>query len=441
MPPDSAEEPTRSAAAPPGDGGSARRGSQLGAASLYPETSIRALLGNRSFVALFVGQMMSQVGDQFVLIAALYLVNEMLDSQLAIAGIALALALPRLPLGLVAGVAVDRWSRQKVMILSDLLRALIVLCPLLIRRPSQIWILYVAALVLGSLTTFFEPARNAVIPNIVPREHLFVANGLIQSTFIVGTVLGAAAAGYAIDAYSPYYAFIFDSATFLFSAGAIAVMVIPARPAQRHQATVRELWRQLVEGIHFIGQNSLLQRIMGVTAVAALGLSALIILGIGFLEQELGVSASGFGLVVAAIGVGVALGGASVRWLVQRLSIPTLVGGCLGLVGAATMSFALWPYYGTVVAGAVLVGIGIVIARAGLATMTQRLTPDYIRGRVESAVNMIIGISNVGAQGVSGVVGELLSPQIVFLGGGAITAVAGVATLWALRSRGADRGT
>jgi len=119
--------------------------------------------------------------------------------------------------------------------------------------------------------------------------------------------------------------------------------------------------------------------------------------------------------------------------LVQRLSLATLVGGCLGLVGLAIMSFTLLPHYGTVVVGAVLVGIGIVIARAGLATMTQKLTPDHIRGRVESAVNMIIGVSNVGSQGASGVLGELLTAETVFLGAGAITAVAGVAALWTLR--------
>jgi MFS family permease len=438
MPPESVEEATEATTTPPGERARARIDPLFGVAALHPESSVRALLANKSFIALFVGQMMSQAGDQFVLIAGLYLVNQMLGSQLAIAGIALALALPRLPLSLLAGVVVDRWSRKKLMILSDLLRALVVLSPLLIRRPSQIWILYVAGVVLGSLTTFFEPARNAVIPNIVPQEHLFLANGMIQATFIVGTVVGAAAAGFAVDAYSPYYAFIFDSATFLFSAGAISMMAIPPRPPQRHKATVRELWRQLAVGVRFIRRSSLLLRIMGVTAVAALGLSAIIILGIGFLEQELGVSASGFGVVVAAIGMGVALGGGGVRWLVQRLSMPALVGGCLTLVGVAIMSFTLWPTYGTVVAGAVLVGIGVVIARAGLATMTMRLTPDHVRGRVESAVNMIIGVSTVGAQGLSGVAGELLSPQIVFLGAGAITAVAGIAALWVLRDRGVD---
>lgn len=404
-----------------------------GAALPHPKDSFRALLSNRDFMALFVGQTMSQAGDQFVLIAALYLINRMLGSQLALAGIALSLSLPRLPLSLLAGVVVDRWSRKTLMIGSDLLRGLIVLAPLLIQRPGQIWILFLAAVALGTLTTFFEPARNAVIPNIVPEEHLFLANGMIQATFIVGTVVGAAAAGFAVDAFSPYYAFIFDSATFFFSAAALSIMRVPRRPAQRERATITEIWRQLVEGVLFIFRNTLLLRIMGITAVAALGLSALMILGIGYLEQDLGVSASGFGVVVAAIGVGVALGGVVVRWLIQRLSMPTLVGGCLGLVGLAIMSFTLLPYYETVVAGAMLVGIGVVIARAGLATMTQKMTPDFIRGRVESAVNMIIGVSNVGSQGISGVVGEFLSAQTVFLGAGAVTAIAGLATLWILR--------
>jgi MFS family permease len=409
-----------------------------GAASERPEESIQALLANRSFVALFVGQTMSQAGDQFVLIAAIFLVNQMLDSELAIAGIALALFLPRLPFGLLAGVVVDRWSRKTLMIGSDLLRALIVLSPLLIRRTGHIWILFVAAMLLGILTTFFDPARNAVIPNIVPPEHLFMANGIIQASFIVGTIVGAAAAGFAVDAFSPYYAFIFDSVTFLFSAIAISTMTIPRRSAQRHQATVNELWRQLLEGIHFIRHNTLLLRIMAVTAVAALGLSALMILGISYMEQELGVSAGGFGVVVASIGIGVAIGGVVVRWFVRRLSMPVLVGGCLVLVGSAIMAFTLAPSYGAVVVGAVLVGIGVVIARAGLATMTQKLTPDYIRGRVESAVNMIIGVSNVGSQGISGVVGQLLSASTVFLCAGAVTALAGVAAILSLRNRDLD---
>ncbi len=376
---------------------------------------------------------MSQIGDQFALIAALHLINQVLGSKLAVAGIALALSTPRLPFSLLAGVVVDRWNRKGIMIATDLLRAVAVLSPLLIRRSDQVWILYLAGVALGTLATFFEPARSAVIPNVVPGDQLFMANSALQATFIVGTVVGAAAAGFAVDAFSPYYAFVVDSATFLFSAVAIALMKVPRRPAQRHRATVEEIWGQLTEGVRFIRFHPLLLRIMGVTAVAAVGLSALMILGVGYLEQDLGVGASGFGLVVASIGVGVALGGMAVRWLVQRLSLDTLVGSCLVLVGLAVMSFTLFPSYGVVVVGAVLVGVGVVIARAGLATMTQELTPDRIRGRVESAVNMIIGVSNAGAQGTSGVMGELLSAQTVFLGAGAITALAGIVTTRAFR--------
>ena len=402
-------------------------------AARRPDSSVRSLLTNRNFVSLFVGQAMSQAGDQFVLIAALVMISKMLNSQLAIAAIALCLSVPRLPLSLLAGVAVDRWNRKTTMIVTDLLRAGIVLLPLLIRQPGQIWILYLAAIALGAAATFAAPARSAVIPNIVPKEQLFLANSAFQATFIVGTIVGAAAAGFAIDAYGPYYAFIFDSATFLFSALAISLMTVPRHAVPQARATVGEIWRQLREGIDFIRFHPLLLRIMGITAIAALGLSALMILGVGYLEQELGVSASGFGVVVASIGVGVALGGGAIRWLMDRLSLPTLVGGCLALVGTAVMSFALLPSYGLIVMSAVLVGIGIVVARAGLATMTQKLTPDPIRGRVESAVNMIIVVSNIGSQGASGVIGQFLSAPVVFLGAGAITVVAGITTLWSLR--------
>jgi DHA3 family macrolide efflux protein-like MFS transporter len=391
------------------------------------DSTFRSLLANRNFVALFIGQTMSLAGDQFVLIAALYLINQMLDSQLAIAGIALSLSLPRLPLSLLAGVAVDRWSRKRTMIAADLIRAGIVLLPLLIHRPGQMWILYLAGVAMGASATFYAPARNAVIPNIVPKEQLFLANSALQATFIIGTVAGAAGAGFAVEAFSPYFA------TFLFSALAITMMTVPRRSGSQAKATVREIWRQLREGIDFIRFHPLLLQIMGITAIAALGLSALMILGVGYLERDLGVGASGFGVVVAAIGVGVAIGGSAVHWLMDRVTLTTLVGGCLALVGTAVMSFSFLPSYSLIVMSAVLVGIGIVVARAGLATMTQRLTPDPIRGRVESAVNMIIGVSNVGSQGASGVIGEFLSAPVVFLGAGAITVVAGITTLWSLR--------
>ena len=121
--------------------------------SVSPAT-IKTLLANRNFAALFIGQTMSQAGDQFVLIAALHLINQLLDSQIALAGIALALSLPRLPLSLLAGVVVDRWSRKRMMILTDVLRGLVVLTPLLINGPADIWILYLAAISLGVLTPF-----------------------------------------------------------------------------------------------------------------------------------------------------------------------------------------------------------------------------------------------------------------------------------------------
>ena len=117
-------------------------------------------------------------------------------------------------------------------------------------------------------------------------------------------------------------------------------------------------------------------------------------------------------------------------WAVLGLLALTLAG-----VGIAIIIFALAPNFGLVLIAAASIGLCLVVARAGLATLTQQLVPDQIRGRVESAVNMVVSVSTAAAQGLSGVLGDphFLGVQGVFIGAGAITLAAGVSAIYALR--------
>jgi MFS family permease len=104
----------------------------------------------------------------------------MTGSTAALALMAIALAVPAIIVGPVAGVFVDRWERRRVMLASDLIRAAIVLGFLLVRSPDQLWILYLLAIAHATVGTFFFPARAALMPRVVPAEGLMAAKSLNQ---------------------------------------------------------------------------------------------------------------------------------------------------------------------------------------------------------------------------------------------------------------------
>jgi len=404
-------------------------------AAMATSSSLLAAMGNRDFQLLFFGQLVSQVGDQFLFIAALSIINRLTASPLALSGLALAISIPQLTFGLLGGVLVDRFNRKRLLIVSDVLRALVILPAVLVHQRNEVWILYPAAAGLAIVGTAFYPARNAVMPNIVSPALLLSANTLIQVSYILALVFGATLAGFVVNLWGPTAAILFDSGSFLFSTLLIAAMRIPPNvPAQTHGAA-RTVWEQLVQGLRYVTSSSLLLRVLAITAVAALGIGAIQILGLNFLNQRLNVTEQGFGLTMAMMGIGIAVGGAVVQRIASRRPANQVVGVCLAGVGIAIIVFALAPHFGFVLVAAAGIGLCLVVARAALATLTQQLVPDQVRGRVESAVNMVVSVSTASAQGLAGLLGDphFLGVQGVFVSAGVITLMSGVASVYALR--------
>jgi MFS family permease len=403
-------------------------------AAMLSGSSLLAAMGDRDFRLLFWGQLVSQIGDQFLFIAALSIINRLTASPLALSGLALAISIPQLTFGLIGGVVVDRFDRKRVMIASDVLRALVILPALLVNQRSDVWLLYPAAAGLATIGTAFYPARNAIIPNIVPQKMLLSANTLIQVSYIIALICGATLAGFAVRLWGPDAAILFDSASFTVSALLIAFMRIPPNVGDSHESA-RTVWGQLAQGLRYVAGSHLLLRVLAITAIAALGIGAIQILGLNFLNLRLKVTEQGFGLTMAMVGIGVALGGALVQRLASRMPANQVVGLCLAGVGIAIVVFALAPHFWLVLVAAAGIGLCLVVARAGLATLTQQLVPDEVRGRVESAVNMIVSVSAAASQGLSGLLGDphFLGVQGVFIGAGVVTLMAGVGAIYALR--------
>ncbi len=404
---------------------------------LGDRAAIVSAFRNRDFRALWIGQLLSQIGDSFVIVAILFVINTLTSSPLALGVLAVVATLPQLFLGLIGGVFVDRLDRKRVMIVSDIIRGLAVLVLLFVQRADQLYILYIVSFVMASVGVFFNPARNAIIPNIVSSEALLTANALMQANQIISVILGASMAGVVVGWLGPASAFVFDSCTFAFSAVAIATMTIPPVNSSPGKTSSRVIWNQLVEGLLFIRHSSSLLHVMITTAVATLGFGAIVVLGIIYLKEVLGIGAEGFGFLYAFQGLGVVIGGVVIGRFTSNVRTNRVVGGCMVSLGLAIIAFAVIPSYPLVLVAVAIIGLSIVAARAALATLTQSLVPDEKRGRVESAVTMVIGASTSASMALSGLFGDLIGVQAVFIAAGVITIVAGVAASYTLR--GAER--
>jgi DHA3 family macrolide efflux protein-like MFS transporter len=400
--------------------------------------AIHHLLERRDFVLLFAGQLLSQIGDQCLLIAAITLISDLSASPLAFLIPALSMALPQVIFGMLGGVVADRWDRKWVMIAADLLRGLLVLLVLLVHTTSGLWLLYLAAAGLALMGVFFYPARNATIPNLVPNGLLLTANSLLQGGYLIALIVGPTVAGVIVDIWGLPSAIIFDSGTFVVSAAIIGLLRIP-KNANGSTVAVgqRGVWSEMRAGLSFIHRNRPLRHALNVTAVATLGIGAIIILALPHLKARLSAGGLEYGGAISMLGVGSLIGGLIVTRLSRRVSASTIIGGMLVLAGAAIVAFAFATVYPVVLASVAVLGLCIVVARGVLDTITQALAPDEVRGRVQSAVNLVVQAGTVAAQGLSAFLGHFLGVQMVFVAAGGITVVAGVVAVFVLREAAA----
>jgi MFS family permease len=218
----------------------------------------RLLSGNRNFRRLWSAQIVSEIGDWFYTLA---IYNLLLQLTGRAGSVALALVLQVLPqtlIGPTAGVVNDRLRRKQVMIASDIGRMLIVLCMLLIRSKEKVWLVYPLLMAETLLVAFFEPARNAVIPNIVEREDVVVANTLASTTWSVNLMLGATLGGVVAALLGRDAVFLLNALSFLISAALIWRMRFAephAEGGRRFEARELVDFSPILAGIRYVREH------------------------------------------------------------------------------------------------------------------------------------------------------------------------------------------
>jgi MFS family permease len=236
--------------------------SPLSFAPLSFSSYFRLLTGNRNFRRLWSAQVVSEIGDWFYTLA---IYNLLLQLTGRAGSVALALVLQVLPqtfIGPTAGVVNDRLRRRHVMIAADLGRVLVVLCMLLIRSKEKVWMVYPLLMAETLLAAFFEPARNAVIPNIVDREEVVLANTLSSTTWSVNLMVGATLGGVVAALFGRDAVFLLNALSFLVSAAFIWGMHFAEPHAEGGRPLrLRELvdFSPIIAGIRYVRAHARLR--------------------------------------------------------------------------------------------------------------------------------------------------------------------------------------
>ena len=270
------------------------------------------LRSNRNYRALWLSQVVSLLGDWFNLIASATLVAKLSGSGLAIGALFLARLLPPFVLGPVAGVIADRFDRRKILIASDVLRAVVVLGFLLVRTEQHIWLIYGLTVLQLSVSAFFEPARAAILPGIVKRKDLVTANALSGTTWSVMLAIGAALGGLAAAVFGITMAFILDSITFLVSAWFVSRLYLPATTSNPEAEIESGAgWQSFVTGLRYLRQHRSVLVIALLKATAALGFGGMAVIEVTFAKEIFPIGTDGsltLGLIFFAAGLGTGLG-------------------------------------------------------------------------------------------------------------------------------------
>jgi MFS family permease len=404
------------------------------------------LRGNRSFRFLWLGQVVSQMGDWFDTIAVYTITLRLTGSTRSVALIMVARFLPSVVMGPLSGVVADRFSRRSIMITADLLRAIVVLGFLFIRRPDQMWLVYVLTVLQLAFSAFFEPAKTAAIPSIVSDRELLPANAIASVTWSAMLTLGAAIGGFVAGWFGTDVAFVLDSLTFVASALLILSVKMPKRPARvKAKLTVGKALgiTDTIEGAHYVKHRRRVLAYLMVKPAWGMGGGILTLLAV-FGERVFpvaGKTATGIGVLFTARGIGTAIGpmvarrwaGETRRQMQNAIAIGFLIGGVFYIAFGVSRSFALALLFLAVAhtGGSILWVFSTVLL--------QREVEDKFRGRVFAAELALLTLTMAASNYI---VGELMdrfgfSPRVVTVGVGTFFMLPGL--IWLLTKKWWDR--
>jgi len=374
-------------------------------------------LKNRRFLYLWLGQLLSIAGTQMQIWALLWHVRELTDKPIALGGIGLARILPIILFSLIGGAVADSFNRRKVMFITQSLAAAVAIVLGLLTQFGRITIWYIYALTaLQAVAIAFDgPARQALIPNLVPAKDLPNAFSMNSIAFQTGGILGPALTGFAIAYIGQASVYYINAASFL--AVVLALVLIGEVSQKKSELAKPVSWTSIKEGIQFIVNKEIILATMLLDFVATFFASANTLMPI-VARDVLHVGVLAYGWLSAAQSVGAVLAALVISQLHEIRKQGLVFLGSVVVFGGATVLFGLSSSIVLAWSALAVAGAADAVSTIIRNTIRQLQTPDHIRGRMTS-VNMIFfqGGPQLG-EVEAGVVAQLLGAPFAIISGG-----------------------
>jgi MFS family permease len=397
---------------------------------------VRELLALRDYRLLWAGQVTSNFGDALTNLALLITAQRLTGSVTAVAVTAIAVALPQLLFGPVAGVYADRWNRKVVMIVSDLVRGVLVLGFLLVEDPGQMWLLYGLAFLQATVGTFFNPAKSAFLPAIVGEERLLVANSVGETSRVIAMLAGTALAGL-IAGFGDLLRIVFvvDAATFI--ASGLLEMRIATDGRPERVGPPRRVGADLAAGLRLVASSRVLAGVLVGGAVLMFGLGAVNVLLVPFVIDDLALSEAWFGVLEGAQVASMVMAGGLMVVLARRLRATTVVSWALAGLGVVVASISLADGAWSLVVVLFAAGWFVTPLQASVSTLVQSEVAGEMRGRIGSLLGTALTSANVVSMAAAGVAAAAIGVRGVFVAAGVVAVMAALLTTALFRSASA----
>jgi CRP-like cAMP-binding protein/sugar phosphate permease len=384
------------------------------------------LFRNRPFTFLWIGQLISSMGNALTALAASILIYRVTGLAESVGLMLIATSGPTFVIGLVAGTFVDHFDRKRIILISDLLRAILIfLIPFLI--PLNINWLYVIIALTSAITQFFESAHASVLPEVISEKELAAATSLMAVSSLGSTTVGFAAAGFIATSLNINWAFYLDGLSFLISALLILFTRVPAMPVIE-ATSLRAIGRNLRAGLNVVGKTPILRSLFIVIAPIYLIFGLEISLFLPFTLRELGGTEFHFGLQQAAEAVGIALGSVGMARLADRIRAGQwLAISYLSMAAAMIVySFSHSVWFAILIMG--ISGLFNAPSFIGEQLVLQRAAPREMRGRVNSSYFVVRDVMYVAGMALAGLA-DVMNVRTLFMISAFVLALAATVVL------------
>ena len=373
---------------------------------------MRALLARPAYRRLWLARTISQVGDVAQFTTLVLLVIALTGSGLGVSAVVLAEIVPVLLLAPLAGSIVDRLPRVQVMVASDLVR--VVLAAVLAVWHDHVAIAYAVAFGLAGGQAFFSPAAQSILPSVVDDDELVAANSGIWTAAVAAQIVVAPVAALVAVTVGFGPAFAVNALSFAVSAAVLRGLREPVRTAP---VVVSSSFAHAREALAALGQIPLLKALAAGQFLAALSAGATSALLVVLAQERLG-GGGGFGVLVAAIGIGAALGPLLLLRRIADPRRPLFVFGPYAVRGAVDLVLAAVTALPLAAAALVVYGLSTSTGNVTFSSLVQSRVPEHLRGRAFAGFDVLWQTGRMLSLLGGGLLADRLGIRAVYLLGG-----------------------